>query len=160
MTRLQIDSSYHRSAAIFLAAFGILVPYACKIQIYPESGTSVLHTYANFVAVLWSLVLDSGSMIIELPSSLVLFFSLSILFLHLAYTVTLLEYLQERSSGMRVFGVWFLSQIPILILSLPSYFTVAFLGTVYYSGPTFLTLIIGLLIMKFHQKRLPQAWTE
>jgi len=128
---------------------------------FQDSSTLDVYMLLNAVAVPWSFVMTADSMSLGLVSTpAVVAFSLLILSLHLAYVAWFFDYCRELTTKLNVLAFWFLSQVPVLLLSVPHYLVGAFPGSVFYSGPTFFTLLAGYVLMKLAGPQLKDPWKE
>jgi len=149
-----------RNAAVILAAVGAVTPYAVMFRYFQDSSTLDVYMLLNAVAVPWSFVMTADSMSFELVSGSIAAFSFLMISLHLAYVIAVFDYCKELTTKLNVLAFWFLSQIPVLLLSVPYYLVGAFPESVFYSGPTFFTLLAGYVLMKLAGPQLKDLWKE
>jgi hypothetical protein len=129
---------------------GLLAPYALKYQSFTDPLTSELYMMVNFVAVPWFLLIETDSWRLELIPSAAIGFSALILILHLIFVLEVVGYCQERATKAKVFGAWLLSQLPVIVMSFMPFLAsvYAYSGSLFYSGPTFITLAVGYIMMR------------
>jgi len=140
---------------------GLLAPYALKYQSFTDPPTSELYMMVNFVAVPWFLLIETDSWRLELIPSAAIGFSALILILHLIFVLEVVGYCQERATKAKVFGAWLLSQLPVIVMSLTPFLAGAYPGSLFYSGPTFITLAVGYIMMRISgPPTLKKPWVE
>jgi hypothetical protein len=72
-------------------------------------------------------------------------------------------YCQERATKAKVFGAWLLSQLPVIVMSFMPFLASAYAysGSLFYSGPTFITLAVGYIMMRISgPPTLKKPWVE
>ena len=143
-----------------LILIGALAPYAMLFQPYPDPDSPNLVYMINFVALFWEYLASVDTVGFSLVSVYVLFFSLIVFVFQLIFVYSVYEYLQNKSTVFRVLGTWLISQIPIIFISLPQYLSGGYPGLFFYSGPTFITLITGLIIIRVFGSKEKEIWTE
>jgi hypothetical protein len=149
-----------RSATIVMILVGLLTPYALLTQSFYDSSTMEHYSIIQLGAVFWQIYLATDTLRIEFLSGPELGFSMIVLVFHLAYALSIYEYLLGKQKMIRVILFWVLSQIPIFVLSIPRYMSGAFPGPLYYIGPTFITLITGYIILKLMSHSDQELWTS
>ena len=149
-----------RNATILVVAVGVIAPYAILYQTFTDPITSDLYQTVNLVAVFWQFLATADASHLEIISGFEMAFSIVVLIFHLIFALSINEYLRRKSTVLRVFIFWIVSQIPVLALSLPRYLTGSYPGSVFYIGPTFIALITGLILMKLVPHDKKDSWTE
>ena len=143
-----------------LVLISALAPYAMLFQPYPDPHSPNLVYMINFVALFWEYLATADTAGFSFVSVYVLFFSLVIFVFQLVFVYSVYEYLQNRSTVLRTLGAWLISQIPIIFIGLPRYLFGVYPGLFFYSGPTFITLIAGLIIIRIFGPKEKEIWTE
>ena len=142
-----------------LVLISVLAPYAMLFQPYPDPHSPNMIYMINFVALFWEYLASAETAGFSIVSVYVLFFSLIIFVFQLVFVYSVYEYLQNRSTVLRVLGAWLISQIPVIFISLPRYLFGAYPGLFFYSGPTFITLIAGLIIIRIFGPKEREIWS-
>lgn len=137
-----------RTVAITMILLGTLTPCLMAYRIYTDPVTSDVQFQLNLVALLWSLWFEVDFWRFDLPSLPVLAYSLVLLAFYLIYVYEVIEYCQGRASWTKTILAWLISQMPLLITVILDYASGIFPSSFFYEGPTFITLVAGLIIMK------------
>jgi hypothetical protein len=136
------------SVAIILVLMGTLAPCCMTYRNFTDPVTLDVYFQLNLTALLWSLWLEANFWRFDLPSLPVLAYSLVLLVFYLVYVYEVIEYCYGQTSWTKTVLAWLISQLPLLVTIIPEYQSGVHTGAFFYAGPTFITLVFGLIIMK------------
>jgi hypothetical protein len=143
-----------------LAIIGIVTPYAMMYQSFTDPNTSELYLTINFVSTIWTYLGSADSTVFTIVSDYVAVFSLLVFVFQMIFVYSVYEYLMSKIALLRVLGAWIISQLPIIFISMPRYFSGAYPGSFFYSGPTFITLVVGYIIIRFYSPNENEIWMD
>jgi hypothetical protein len=141
------------SVALIMVLLGALAPYIIVYRSYTGPTASDVYFQLELGSYLWSFfagVVPGEEFMVRLdllplPN---LAWSLVLLAFYLVYVYELTEYCQGQAHWTRALLAWLFSQLPFLVMLIPEYLPALFLTELFYEGPTFITLIAGLIIMR------------
>ncbi len=136
------------SVFLIMTLLGTLAPYGISYRGYTDYSTTEFFFSLQLVSFLWFLWFGTdswGFYLLSLPN---LAWSLTLLTFYLIYVYEVIEYCQGQTGWMRVVLTWLVSQLPVLIMLIPNYLAGLFLRELFYEGPTFITIVVGLIIMR------------
>ncbi len=154
----EISSQFTRhlnvtSVALIMVLLGTLAPCIIVYRSYTGPTPSDVYFQLELGSYLWSFfagVVPGEEFIVRLDllSLPNLAWSLTLLAFYLVYVYELIEYCQGQARWTRVVLAWLFSQLPFLVMLIPEYLPALFLTELFYEGPTFITLVAGLIIMR------------
>ncbi len=141
------------SVALIMVLLGTLTPYIIVYRSYTGPTASDVYFQLELGSYVWlffaGVVPGEEFMVrvglLSLPN---LAWSLTLLAFYLVYVYELIEYCQGQTRWTRVVLAWLFSQLPFLVMLIPEYLPALFLTESFYEGPTFITLVAGLIIMR------------
>jgi hypothetical protein len=141
------------SVALIMVLLGALAPYIIVYRSHTGPTSSDVLFQLELGSYLWSFfagIVPNEEFrvrfnLLSLPN---LAWSLTLLAFYLVYVYELIEYCQGQASWTRTVLSWLFSQLPFLVMLIPEYLPALFLTELFYEGPTFITLIAGLIIMR------------
>jgi hypothetical protein len=149
------------SVATIMILLGTLAPCCITYRSFTDPMTLDIYFQLNLVSFLWSLWVEVDFWRFDLPSLPVLAWSLVLLAFYLIFVYEVVEYCHGQTSWTKTVLAWLISQLPLLIMIIPVYLSGGFPGSLFYTGPTYITLVVGLIIMRIAgPKPSGEPWRE
>jgi hypothetical protein len=147
------------SVALLMVLLGVLAPYGILFETWKDQVTLAVYFHLNLTSFLWSYVSEVDILQVYLLSWQGLAWSLTLLAFYLVYPYELIEYCQGQTSFAKTVVAWLVSQLPILVMLIPMHILGPYGSGYYYDGPTFITLVAGLIIMRIaHPRAKGKPW--
>ena len=144
------------AVGIVMAGVALLAPFAFFISGYDG-------LYLSVIAVFWNFTSSTHYTYLELTNIFTLANTIPFGFLRLAYAYQMVRFYKGRTTKKRTQTLGIVSELPFAIMFLPYLFMWILnpLSPVALAGPTFILLIVGLLIVRFRPPpESPEIWEE